>query len=621
LVLDEHCLHPQKGIPLLDQPIASVRNLRVEFQTKGGVVAGVKDVSFDVQPGETVCIVGESGSGKSVSSLSLMRLIEYGGGKIAGGELIFNRKTGGKADLIDQDQSAMRDIRGNEIGMIFQEPMTALNPVFTISQQLTEGLRKHMGMTKVQARERALELLKQVRIPEAEKRLDQYPHELSGGMRQRVVIAMALACEPRLLIADEPTTALDVTIQAEILALINRLKDETGTAVMFITHDMAVVAQIADRVVVMYRGEKVEEGTVTEIFQNPQHDYTKALLAAVPKLGEMTGKTNPEPLKIMGQVGGNTAPIEGSDEVLLTVEGLTTRFPVRTGILRRVSAQVHAVEDLSFTINKGQTLSLVGESGCGKSTAGRSVLRLVEPTSGKIDIGGTDIMGLSQADLRDARRHMQMVFQDPFASLNPQMQLRDQVAEPMRNFGTATGSELDDRVANLFDRVELPRSFLQRYPHELSGGQRQRIAIARALALNPKLIVADEAVSALDVSVQAQVLNLMMELQADLGVSYLFISHDMAVVERVSHTVGVMYLGRLVELGPRAAVFENPQHAYTRALMSAVPIADPTVRKLERDLNFKPIPSPIHPNGYMPEPSEYIETSPGHFVLSTDSGY
>ena len=621
MVLDAPCLYPQKGIPLLDQPIASVRNLRVEFQTKGGIVAGVKDVSFDVQPGETVCIVGESGSGKSVSSLSLMRLIEYGGGKIAGGELIFNRKTGGSTDLINQDQSDMRDIRGNEIGMIFQEPMTALNPVFTISQQLTEGLRKHMGMTKVQARERALELLKQVRIPEAEKRLDQYPHELSGGMRQRVVIAMALACEPRLLIADEPTTALDVTIQAEILALINRLKDETGTAVMFITHDMAVVAQIADRVVVMYRGEKVEEGTVTEIFQNPQHDYTKALLAAVPKLGEMTGKSNPEPLKIMGQEGGNTAPIEGSDEVLLTVEGLTTRFPVRTGILRRVSAQVHAVEDLSFTINKGQTLSLVGESGCGKSTAGRSVLRLVEPTSGKIDIAGTDIMALNQADLRDARRHMQMVFQDPFASLNPQMQLRDQVAEPMRNYGTATGSELDDRVANLFDRVELPRSFLQRYPHELSGGQRQRIAIARALALNPKLIVADEAVSALDVSVQAQVLNLMMELQADLGVSYLFISHDMAVVERVSHTVGVMYLGRLVELGPRAAVFENPQHAYTRALMSAVPIADPTVRKLERDLNFKPIPSPIHPNGYMPEPSEYIETSPGHFVLSTDSGY
>ena len=621
MVLDAPCLYPQKGIPLLDQPIASVRNLRVEFQTKGGIVAGVKDVSFDVQPGETVCIVGESGSGKSVSSLSLMRLIEYGGGKIAGGELVFNRKTGGSTDLINQDQSDMRDIRGNEIGMIFQEPMTALNPVFTISQQLTEGLRKHMGMTKVQARERALELLKQVRIPEAEKRLDQYPHELSGGMRQRVVIAMALACEPRLLIADEPTTALDVTIQAEILALINRLKDETGTAVMFITHDMAVVAQIADRVVVMYRGEKVEEGTVTEIFQNPQHDYTRALLAAVPKLGEMTGKSNPEPLKIMGQEGGNTAPIEGSDEVLLTVEGLTTRFPVRTGILRRVSAQVHAVEDLSFTINKGQTLSLVGESGCGKSTAGRSVLRLVEPTSGKIDIAGTDIMALNQADLRDARRHMQMVFQDPFASLNPQMQLRDQVAEPMRNYGTATGSELDDRVANLFDRVELPRSFLQRYPHELSGGQRQRIAIARALALNPKLIVADEAVSALDVSVQAQVLNLMMELQADLGVSYLFISHDMAVVERVSHTVGVMYLGRLVELGPRAAVFENPQHAYTRALMSAVPIADPTVRKLERDLNFKPIPSPIHPNGYMPEPSEYIETSPGHFVLSTDSGY
>ena len=606
---------------MLDQPIASIRNLRVEFQTKGGTVTGVKDVSFDVQAGETVCIVGESGSGKSVSSLSLMRLIEYGGGKIAGGKLLFDRKDGGQTDLIDQDQADMRGIRGNEIGMIFQEPMTALNPVFTIAEQLTEGLRKHMGMTKSQARERALELLRQVRIPEPEKRIDQYPYELSGGMRQRVVIAMALACEPRLLIADEPTTALDVTIQAEILALINRLKKETGAAVMFITHDMAVVAQIADRVVVMYRGEKVEDGTVSEIFQNPQHDYTKALLAAVPKLGEMKGKPLPEPLKIMGQVGGNTAPIAGSDDVLLTVKGLTTRFPVRTGLLRRISGQVHAVEDVSFSINKGQTLSLVGESGCGKSTAGRSVLRLVEPTAAEIDIDGIDIMALGQRELRDARRHMQMVFQDPFASLNPQMQLRDQVAEPMRNYGSASGSELEDRVAMLFDRVELPRSFLQRYPHELSGGQRQRIAIARALALNPKLIVADEAVSALDVSVQAQVLNLMMELQADLGISYLFISHDMAVVERVSHTVGVMYLGRLVELGPRAAVFENPQHPYTQALMSAVPIADPSIRKLERDLNFKPIPSPIHPNGHTPAPSEYEEISPNHFVLTTDSGY
>ncbi len=499
--------------------------------------------------------------------------------------------------------------------------MTALNPVFTVGRQLTEGLRVHRGMDKAQAEARALDLLKQVRIPEPERRLLQYPHELSGGMRQRVVIAMAMACEPRLLIADEPTTALDVTIQAEILALMDRLKRETGTAVMFITHDMAVVAQMADRVVVMYRGNKVEEGTVEEIFENPQHAYTKALLAAVPKLGEMRGKANPEPMKLMGSQDQVIRPIEGTDKVLLSVQNLTTRFAVKGGFFRRTVANVHAVEDVSFTINKGQTLSLVGESGCGKSSAGRSILRLVEPNSGRIDLDGVDILALDQGGLRRARLDMQMIFQDPFASLNPQMLLADQVAEPMRNYGTASGTELTDRVAHLFDRVELPRSFMRRYPHEMSGGQRQRIAIARALALNPKLIVADEAVSALDVSVQAQVLNLMMELQAELGLSYLFISHDMAVVERVSHDVGVMYLGRIVELGPRAAVFENPQHPYTRALMQAVPIADPRRRKGERDLNFKPIPSPIHPAGYVPGPSVYDQVGPGHFVLTSDSGY
>ncbi|MBA86424.1 ABC transporter ATP-binding protein [Thalassobius sp. S69A] len=606
---------------MLDQPIASIENLRVEFQTKDGPVVGVEDVSFQVNAGETVAIVGESGSGKSVSSLSLMRLVEFGGGKIAGGRLIFDRKSGEELDLAKTDQSLMRTIRGNEIGMIFQEPMTALNPVFTVGRQLTEGLRLHKGLSKEAATARALDLLKQVRIPEPERRLKQYPHELSGGMRQRVVIAMALACEPRLLIADEPTTALDVTIQAEILALMNRLKRETGTAVMFITHDMSVVAQMADRVVVMFRGNKVEEGTVTEIFENPQHDYTKALLAAVPKLGEMTGKPLPEPMKLLGREQADIQPIEGTDQPLLTVKNLVTRFPVQGGFFRRTVANVHAVEDVSFTLNKGRTLSLVGESGCGKSTAGRSILRLVQPQSGEIMLDGTDVMALSPRDLRRARQDMQMVFQDPFASLNPQMQLADQVAEPMRNFGTHTGSELMDRVEMLFDRVELPRSFMRRYPHEMSGGQRQRIAIARALALNPKLIIADEAVSALDVSVQAQVLNLMMELQADLGLSFLFISHDMAVVERVSHDVGVMYLGRIVELGPRQAVFENPQHPYTQALMQAVPIADPHNRKSERDLNFKPIPSPIHPVGYQPAPSEYTEVSPGHFILTTDSGY
>nr|WP_174825078.1 ABC transporter ATP-binding protein [Ruegeria arenilitoris] len=605
----------------MDQPIAQIRELRVEFQTKDGPVVGVEDVSFEVRPGETVCIVGESGSGKSVSSLSLMRLVEFGGGEIAGGQLIFDRTDGTELDLAKADQDLMKQIRGNEIGMIFQEPMTALNPVFTVGRQLTEGLRIHKDMSKSQAEARALELLKQVRIPEPERRLKQYPHELSGGMRQRVVIAMAMACEPRLLIADEPTTALDVTIQAEILALMDRLKRETGTAVMFITHDMAVVAQMADRVVVMYRGNKVEEGTVTEIFENPQHDYTKALLAAVPKLGEMRGKSAPEPMKLLGVEGQKIAPIPGTEDVLLSVRNLTTRFPVKGGILRRTISNVHAVEDVSFTLNRGQTLSLVGESGCGKSSAGRSILRLIEPMAGEISLDGVDIMKLDQKGLRKARLDMQMIFQDPFASLNPQMQLVDQVAEPMRNYGVASGSELQDRVAQLFDKVHLPRSFMRRFPHEMSGGQRQRIAIARALALNPKLIIADEAVSALDVSVQAQVLNLMMELQSELGLSYLFISHDMAVVERVSHHVGVMYLGRIVELGPRARVFENPQHPYTQALMKAVPIADPNQRKSEKDLNFKPIPSPIHPIGYEPAPSEYREVEPGHFILTTDSGY
>nr|WP_174821232.1 ABC transporter ATP-binding protein [Ruegeria arenilitoris] len=605
----------------MDQPIAQIRELRVEFQTKDGPVVGVEDVSFEVRPGETVCIVGESGSGKSVSSLSLMRLVEFGGGEIAGGQLIFDRNDGTELDLAKADQDLMKQIRGNEIGMIFQEPMTALNPVFTVGRQLTEGLRIHKDMSKSQAEARALELLKQVRIPEPERRLKQYPHELSGGMRQRVVIAMAMACEPRLLIADEPTTALDVTIQAEILALMDRLKRETGTAVMFITHDMAVVAQMADRVVVMYRGNKVEEGTVTEIFENPQHDYTKALLAAVPKLGEMRGKSAPEPMKLLGVEGQKIAPIPGTEDVLLSVRNLTTRFPVKGGILRRTISNVHAVEDVSFTLNRGQTLSLVGESGCGKSSAGRSILRLIEPMAGEISLDGVDIMKLDQKGLRKARLDMQMIFQDPFASLNPQMQLVDQVAEPMRNYGVASGSELQDRVAQLFDKVHLPRSFMRRFPHEMSGGQRQRIAIARALALNPKLIIADEAVSALDVSVQAQVLNLMMELQSELGLSYLFISHDMAVVERVSHHVGVMYLGRIVELGPRARVFENPQHPYTQALMKAVPIADPNQRKSEKDLNFKPIPSPIHPIGYEPAPSEYREVEPGHFILTTDSGY
>ena len=602
----------------IDAPVISLDHLRVEFETDGGTVVAVNDISFKVFPGETVCLVGESGSGKSVTSLSLMRLVEFGGGQITGGKMLLSRDEKQTVNLSEVDAGTMRSIRGNEIGMIFQEPMTSLNPVFSIERQLTDGLRLHTNLSASETREKALELLKEVRIPDPEKRLRQYPHELSGGMRQRVVIAMAMACRPRLLIADEPTTALDVTIQAEILSLINRLKRETGMAVLFITHDMAVVAQMADRVVVMYQGNLIEEGSVDDIFSSPKEDYTKALLAAVPQLGQMAGTSLPSPLNIPGvavAVKPAREVIDTEKKTLLEVKNLVTRFPVYGGIFRQKVANVHAVENVSFTINRGETMALVGESGCGKSSCGRSILRLVEPTSGDIFLDGKNIISLNGRELRSARRDMQMVFQDPYASLNPYMRLREQIAEPLKNFGLATRSEVDDIVRDILEKVELPVSFLRRFPHELSGGQRQRVAIARAIVVNPSLVITDEAVSALDVSVQAQVLNLMMSLQDELGLSYLFISHDMAVVERVSHKVGVMYLGRLVEVGSRSQIFENPQHEYTRTLMAAVPIADPKKRNISNDMNFKPIPSPVFPVGHIPENPIYEEIEDGHLIL------
>ena len=602
----------------IEEPVISLDHLRVEFETDGSTVLAVNDISFKVSAGETVCLVGESGSGKSVTSLSLMRLVEFGGGKITGGRMLLAREGSETVNLAEVGASTMRSIRGNEIGMIFQEPMTSLNPVFTIERQLTDGLRLHTNLSANETREKALELLREVRIPDPEKRLRQYPHELSGGMRQRVVIAMAMACRPRLLIADEPTTALDVTIQAEILSLINRLKRETGMAVLFITHDMAVVAQMADRVVVMYQGNLIEEGTVENIFSAPKEDYTKALLAAVPQVGQMAGTTLPKLLDIPGSPATpnpSLKTLETKGGALLEVKNLVTRFPVYGGIFRRKVANVHAVENVSFTINRGETMALVGESGCGKSSCGRSILRLVEPESGEIILNDKKILSLNERDLRSARREMQMVFQDPFASLNPYMRLREQVAEPLNNFGLASKSEVDDIIRDIFEKVELPLSFLRRFPHELSGGQRQRVAIARAIVVNPSLVITDEAVSALDVSVQAQVLNLMMSLQAELGLSYLFISHDMAVVERVSHKVGVMYLGKLVEVGSRSQIFENPQHEYTRALMAAVPIADPNKRNISNDMSFKPIPSPVFPVGHISEEPEYEQIEPGHLIL------
>ena len=606
----------KKNVPVLD-----VKKLKVNFQTKTGKVTGVNDLSFSIFPGETVCLVGESGSGKSVSSLAIMRLVEFGGGKIDAGTIMFASNSYVQSDLIDSDQNKMREIRGNEIGMVFQEPMTALNPVFTIKRQLTEGLRVHKQMSKNEADVEALNLLKSVRIPEPERRLHQYPHELSGGMRQRIVIAMALACKPKILIADEPTTALDVTIQAEILTLLNRLKKETGTSILFITHDMAVVAQIADRVVVMYHGEKVEEGNVNEVFNNPKKDYTKKLISSVPKLGAMIGKKYPEPLKLDSTNKAKSIKIVGTTKPLLEVKNLVTRFPVTGGMFRKKIANLHAVEDVSFTINRGQTFSLVGESGCGKTTIARSVLRLEESESGEVFMDGVDILKQNKKDLLRQRLNMQMVFQDPYGSLNPVMKLFDQVAEPLINYKIASGHNLNKKISELFDKVRLPRSFLNRYPHELSGGQRQRVAIARALALNPKLLILDEAVSALDVSVQASVINLLLDLQDELGLSYLFVSHDMAVVERVSHYVGVMYLGRMVEIGDRQTIFSNPTHPYTRALMKAVPIADPKKRFNRDDINFKPISSPIRDLGFVPEPSSYNMIKKGHYVLNNDIGY
>ena len=597
--------------------LLSVNNLNIEAHTRMGVVQVVKDLSFSIRKGETLGVVGESGCGKTVTALSIMKLLPKETLKISSGNIIFNNKA-----INNLSDSELEKIRGNEISMIFQEPMTSLNPLFTVGEQVAEVVRRHKNVSKERAWKRAIELLDLVKIANPDKKVSDYPFQLSGGQRQRVMIAVALACEPKILIADEPTTALDVTIQAEILALINRLKDETGTAVMFITHDMAVVAQMADRVIVLYPGEKVEEGTVHEIFNNPKHEYTKSLLAAVPKLGEMASRKYPEPMRLMGK--GDTQiiePIIGTDEPILSVKKLVTRYSIRGGLFQRIKAKVHAVEDISFTIMKGKTLSLVGESGCGKSTVGRSLIRLVEPASGEVYLDGQNILDLTLKDVRHARSKIQMVFQDPFASLNPQRPLFDQVAEPLRNYGIFKLEELQKRIGDLFDRVKLPQSFMRRYPHQLSGGQRQRIAIARALALNPKVIIADEPVSALDVSVQAQVLNLMMELQVDLGLSYLFISHDMAVVERVSHDVGVMYLGRLVEIGPRQAIFRNPHHPYTKDLLKAVPIADPSKRKTEREMNFKPLPSPIHDLTHDPKPSEYKKVAKDHYVLTTDCGY
>ena len=601
--------------------VVDVQNLSVRFTTSERTVDAVRDLSFHVDRGETLAIVGESGSGKSVTSLALMRLIEHGGGRILNGKMLFRQRRGEVLDLAQARDSTMRDLRGAEIAMIFQEPMTSLNPVFTAGEQIAESIRIHQGKSATDARAEALRMLDVVRIPEARNVLDRYPHQLSGGMRQRVMIAMALSCKPSLLIADEPTTALDVTIQAQILQLIRSLQNDMNMGVVFITHDMGVVAEVADRVLVMYRGEKVEEGGSEALFAAPKHVYTRALLKAVPRLGAMQGSDLPLKFDLLlTDEQAQTASAQPQDTVqhnaqpILRVKNLVTRFDIRSGLLNRVTRRVHAVEQVSFDLHPGETLALVGESGCGKSTTGRSLLRLVESQSGVMEFGGQNIRELPNSTLQGLRRNIQFIFQDPFASLDPRVTVGFSIMEPLLVHKIAQGSEAQARVAWLLEKVGLSAEHAQRYPHEFSGGQRQRIAIARALALNPQVVIADEAVSALDVSIQAQIVNLMLDLQRELGIAYLFISHDMAVVERVSHRVAVMYLGQIVEIGPRRAIFENPQHPYTRKLMAAVPVADPTRRNRERPLLSDEIPSPVRAVGDEPQLAPLVKVGPDHFV-------
>lgn len=617
-----------------DRNVLEVQGLTVRFDTSERSVVAVKDLGFHVRAGEVLAIVGESGSGKSVTSLSVMRLIEHGGGTIASGKISFTRRNGGKLDLAKAADSVMRTIRGGEISMIFQEPMTSLNPVFSVGTQVAEAVMLHQGLSHAEAEAEALRMLELVRIPEAKQILKRYPHQLSGGMRQSVMIAMALSCKPSLLIADEPTTALDVTIQAQILQLIRQLQEEMGMAVIFITHDMGVVAEVADRVLVMYHGEAVEEGTCEQIFHNPRHPYTQSLLAAVPRLGSMRGTDEPAPFPLLritdpeaeqlGTADMDETPVDMpepaasapsvSDGPVLSVDNLITRFDVETGFWGKVKRRVHAVEQVSFNLYPGETLGLVGESGCGKSTIGRSLIGLETPRSGSIVFNGQELTQVSGSQLQKLRRNIQYVFQDPYAALDPRLTVGFSIMEPLLIHKVCSRQEAERRVGELLERVDLDPAMAVRYPHEFSGGQRQRVCIARALAMNPEIIIADESVSALDVSVRAQIINLLLALQKEFRIAFLFISHDMAVIERVCHRVAVMYLGQIVELGSRRDVFENPLHPYTKRLMSAVPIPDPSRRTMSHTLLTGEIPSPVRSADYEPVVAPLKEVSPGHFV-------
>ncbi len=577
-------------------PVLSVEGLCVSVRAGGTLAPLVSDLSFALAPGETLAIAGESGSGKSITSLAIMGLLPPPAVRATAGRVMLDG-----TDLLALPEGRMRALRGDRIAMIFQEPMTSLNPVMTVGAQLTEAIRAHEATGLREARDRALGALRQVRIPQPERRLRQYPHELSGGMRQRVMIAMALALRPAVLIADEPTTALDVTVQAEVLDLLRDLQTETGTAVILITHDMGVVAEMADRVVVMQDGRMVEEGPVREIFAAPRASYTQALLAAVPRLGAGAARAGKGP---------PPAPVP----VARLVEA-SVRFDIRGGLLGRATHRVHAVEGVSFDIRPGETFALVGESGCGKSTIARALVGLV-PYEGHVEVAGHPLKGLTAEGRRRLCSDVQMVFQDPMAALDPRMPVGAAVAEPLAIHGIGSRAERRARAADLFARVGLAPEHLARYPHEFSGGQRQRICIARALALSPRLIICDESVSALDVSVQARVLALLEALKAEFGIAYLFISHDMAVVENIADRVAVMFLGQIVELGTRAQVFGDPRHPYTRRLLEAVPVPDPArVPPVRARLAGEPL-SPVLRVGEASKRVRLTSVGDGHLVAA-----
>lgn len=563
----------------MTSPLLSVRNLTVEFHTAEGVTRAVNNISFDIPHGKTIGIVGESGSGKSVTSLAVMGLLQKPAAKIISGEILFNGE-----DLLTYDEHKMRTLRGNQISMIFQEPMTSLNPVFKVGEQISEALRIHKKMSPKEAWDKAVELLDQVGIPSPSVSAHKYPHEMSGGQKQRVMIAMAISCEPKLLIADEPTTALDVTIQKQVLELMHDLQKKYNMSMMFITHDLGVIGDIADDVVVMYRSNVVEKNTAKHIFQTANHPYTKGLIACRPNLGnnprrlltvsdfmtEAGEEIKLDPKKI--EVFDKESVPEVTSEILLEVKNMVTQFPIKGGLFGRTIDHHKAVNDVSFQLKKGQTLGLVGESGCGKTTLGRSVLRLIEPASGQIIYGGKDITKASAEEMRLLRRKMQIIFQDPYSSLNPRMTVAEILTEPLIIHGIGKDrSERIDRAKYLVEKVGLKVNQMNRYPHEFSGGQRQRICIARALMLNPEFVICDESVSALDVSVQAQVLNLLLDLQEEFGLTYIFISHDLSVVNFISDHVGVMNAGQIIEMDKASNIYKHPKEEYTRTLLSAIP--------------------------------------------------